>query len=305
MRPFTLNQLRYFAVVAELESMTRAAARLMVTQSAVSTAVSELERSMGAQLFVRNRSTGLKLTPTGRKFAVDLKAFLDHADSLFESVSDSAEALSGALTVGVFSPLASFRLPVILQAFEARHPGVDVAFFEADLATLQAALREGECDLALMYGHGLGPGFDSQILERVPPHVIVAADHPAATRPSAEIALSELAGEPLILLDLPHTREYYEGLFTHAGLTPNIRHRFAGYETVRSFVGRGHGYALLNQRVYSDVTYSGGHVVALRLTDEFPPSEVMLVRLRGTIPTRRALAFEDTCLRLYGAPRST
>lgn len=302
MRPFTLTQLRYFAVVAELESMTRAAARLLVSQSAVSTAMAELERTLGAQLFLRNRSTGLKLTSTGRKFAIGVKPFLDQADVLFESAYGQAEALTGELVVGVFSPLASFRLPVILQAFESRHPGVEVSFLEANLATLHAALKEGRCDLALMYGHGLGPEFTSQVLERVPPHVIVSADHPLANTPAQEVALRDLVGEPLILLDLPHSREYYESLFALAGVTPNIRHRFSGYETVRSFVARGHGYALLNQRVHNDVPYSGGRVVPLRLTDEFPPSEVMVVRLSDAVPTRRTLAFENSCRRLYGAP---
>lgn len=303
MRQFTLTQLRYFAVVAELESMTQAAARLLVSQSAVSTAMAELERTLGAQLFLRSPSTGLKLTPTGRKFAFDLKGFLVHADSLFESAYGATETLSGELTVGVFAPLASFRLPAILKAFEATHPGVDVTFLEADLASLQTALREGRCDVALMYGHGLGSGFSSQVLERVPPHVIVAESHWCANSPGQEIALGDLAGEPLILLDLLHSREYYESLFTLAGLVPNVRHRFAGYETVRSFVAQGHGYALLNQRVYNDVPYSGGRVVSLRLTDELPPSEVMLVRLEGALPTRRTLAFEEICQRLYGATR--
>ena len=60
---------------------------------------------------------------------------------------------------------------------------------------------------------------------------------------------------------------------------------------------------MLNQRLHSDLTYSGGRVVALTLTDDFPPIEVMVVRPEGVTPTRRALAFEETCLRLYGAAR--
>lgn len=302
-KSFTLTQLRYFAVVASVESMTRAAQRLRVTQSAVSTAMAQLELVLGMQLFLRSRSAGLALTPAGRTFALEVGAFLDHADALSESARGLSESLVGELRVGVFSPLASFRLPVILRAFEARHPGVDVSFLEGDLATLQDALLGGRCDVALMYGHGLGRGFSTEVLERVPPHVIVAAGHAAAASPGREIALRDLAGEPLILLDLPHSREYYESLFAIAGLTPNIRHRFADYETVRSFVAGGHGYALLNQRVHNDVPASGGRVVALRLIDEFPPSEVMLVRPEGARPTRRATAFEDICLRLYGAER--
>jgi DNA-binding transcriptional LysR family regulator len=77
----------------------------------------------------------------------------------------------------------------------------------------------------------------------------------------------------------------------------------SGYETVRSFVARGHGYSLLNQRLHHDLTYAGGRVVPLRLVDDLPGIEVVLVRPEGVRPTRRALAFESVCKRLYGAER--
>lgn len=299
-KPFTLTQLRYFAVVAEVENMTAAAERLRITQSALSTAVAQLEASLATQLFVR-LTRGLRLTPAGRQLAGDIKVVLEHADSLYESARGLAASVVGELRVGVFSPLAPFRLPAILQSFERQHPGVAVSILEADLAGLQTALREGQCDVALTYGLGLGSGFSTRILERVPPHVLVHAGHPAACRPERSVALRELAGEPSVVLDLPHSREYYEQLYTLAGLVPNVRHRFAGYETVRSFVAKGHGYAVLNQRLHSDLTYSGGQVAVLTLTDDFPPIEVMLVRPEEVQPTRRTLAFEETCLRLYGA----
>lgn len=303
-KPFTLTQLRYFAVVAELENMTAAADRLLVTQSTLSTAMAQLEASLATQLFVRLRTRGLRLTPSGRQLAQDIKVLLEHADSLYESARGLAASLVGELKVGVFAPLAPFRLPAILQTFEAQHPGVEVSFLEADLASLQTALLEGQCDVALTYGLGLGRGFTYKVLERVPPHVLVHAEHRAAARPEKAVSLKELEGESSVVLNLPHSREYFEQLYVIAGVAPNVRHRFAGYETVRSFVAKGHGYALLNQRLHSDMTYSGGKVVALTLTDNFPPIEVMLVRPEGVQPTRRALAFEETCIRLYGASRN-
>ncbi|WOH18318.1 LysR family transcriptional regulator [Paenarthrobacter sp. GOM3] len=302
-KPFTLTQLRYFAVVAELENMTAAAQRLMVTQSALSAAMAQLETSLATQLFVRHKSRGLRLTQSGRQFAKDIKSFLEQADSLYESARGMSATLVGELKVGVFAPLAPFRLPAILQTFETRHPGVEVSILEADLATLQEALMDGRCDVALTYGLGLGKGFTYKVVERVPPHVLVHEGHPAAARPEREISLKELDGEPSVVLDLPHSREYYEQLYAMAGVVQNVRHRFAGYETVRSFVAKGHGYAILNQRLHSDVTYSGGKVVLLALTNNFPPIEVMLVRPQGVQATRRVLAFEETCLTLYGAPR--
>ncbi|MCF3138481.1 LysR family transcriptional regulator [Paenarthrobacter sp. AR 02] len=302
-KPFTLTQLRYFAVVAELENMTAAAQRLMVTQSALSAAMAQLETSLATQLFVRHKSRGLRLTQSGRQFAKDIASFLEQADSLYESARGMSATLVGELKVGVFAPLAPFRLPAILQTFETRHPGVEVSILEADLATLQEALMDGRCDVALTYGLGLGKGFTYKVVERVPPHVLVHEGHPAAARPEREISLKELDGEPSVVLDLPHSREYYEQLYATAGVVQNVRHRFAGYETVRSFVAKGHGYAILNQRLHSDVTYSGGKVVLLALTNNFPPIEVMLVRPQGVQATRRVLAFEETCLTLYGAPR--
>ncbi len=300
-KPFTLTQLRYFAVVAELENMTAAAEVLKVTQPALSTAMAQLETSLATQLFVRQRTRGIRLTSTGKQFAQDIKSFLEHADSLYESARGMAANLSGELKVGVFAPLAPFRLPAILQAFEAEHPGVEVSIVEADLARLQEALLGGQCDVALMYGLGLGRGFTYEVLERIPPHVLVHVGHPLAMAGRKEIALRELEGEPSVVLDLPHSREYYEQLYAMAGVVPNVRHRFSGYETVRSFVAKGHGYAVLNQRLHSDTTYSGGHVVSLALTDNFPPIEVMVVRPEGVQATRRVLAFEESCRRIYGS----
>ncbi|WP_125609660.1 LysR family transcriptional regulator [Specibacter cremeus] len=302
-KPFTLTQLRYFAVVARLRSMTGAAAELLVTQSAVSTAVAELEKAVDAQLFVRNRSAGLKLTGAGSRFAQELDSFLDHADRLYESATGLSSTLSGALSVGVFAPLAPFRLPVILQMFHTRFPGVDVTFLEADLGELRTAVLDGRCDVAIMYGLGLDSRFQATVVERIPPHVLVAAGHPAARTPDVAVSLHDFADEPMILLDLPLSRDYYESLARAAGVVPKVHYRFSGYETVRSFVAQGHGYALLNQRVANDRPYSGGRVVALDLADELPPIEVALVRSAAITPTRRTLAFEQVCADFYaGAP---
>ncbi|NKX55159.1 LysR family transcriptional regulator [Arthrobacter mobilis] len=299
-KPFTIVQLRYFAAVAESENMTAAAERLGITQSALSTAIGQLEQALEVQLFIRRPQRGLHLTPSGRQFAKDLGPFLEQADALYESARGYADALVGELKVGVFAPLAPFRAPVILQAFEARYPGVHVSFLEGDQEFLRRSLLEGHCELALMYNLGLDGGFTTRTVERIPPHVLVSADHRLAARPEQEVALRELADEPMILLDLPHTREYFMQLFQLAGITPTIRHRASGYETVRSFVARGHGYAVLNQRLHHDLTYAGGRVVPLRLTDDLPGIEVLLVRPEGLKPTRRALAFEDVCRGIYG-----
>lgn len=299
-KPFTLIQLRYFAVVAQQENMTEAAMELRITQSALSAAIASLERELDVQLFIRGRQRGLALSAAGRQFAQEVVPFLEHADLLYDAGRGMATELSGELTVGVFGPLAPFRAPVILREFESRHPRVNVSFIEGDQEHLRSTLLDGRCELALMYDLGLGDGFETEVLQRIPVHALVHAGHRLAGRGPAGVRLAELAAEPLILLDLPHTREYYISVFAAAGVNPRIRHRASGYETVRSFVASGHGYSILNQRLVHDLTYVGAPVVPLPVVDQVPGIEVMLVRPQGTRPTRRAEAFAEVCRHVYG-----
>ncbi|MGJ0203126.1 LysR substrate-binding domain-containing protein [Leucobacter sp. gxy201] len=296
-RAFTLAQLRYFEAVADCESITEAAARLNVAQSTVSTALGLLEESLGVQLFIRQPNRTLVLSSAGRRLAAENSAFLDHADALYASAQGVSNALTGSVRVGIYAPIAPFRLPGILVEFEQQYPEVQVDFFEADLATLQTALLSGECEIALMYAHGLGPEFEARLLDQVPPHVLVSAEHAAARR-GRSVSLADFADEPYIRLDLPHSRKYYEDLFGIAGVRPKLRHSFTGYETVRSFVGMGHGYTLLNQW-HVPQTYAGALTASLPLTDDFPPIEVVLAWPGQMRLTRRARAFAEVCEGLY------
>lgn len=300
-RSFTLVQMRYFGAVARLENMTAAAVELNVTQSTLSSAIARLEEEFGTSLFTRLSSKGLRLTPSGKRLLLGSQAFLEEADLLYQAVRDESEALAGELVVGIYSPLAPFKAPVILQAFEAAHPQVKVTFHEGDQESLRQALLDGVCELALMYDQGVGDEFPRRVLERVPPHVIVSADHPLASTPDKLVSLRDFTDEPFILLDLKYTRDYYLDMFRQLGIRPSTRHVVSGYETVRSYVALGHGYSLLNQRLTSVLTYSGGSVVPLGLSDDLPPIEVSLVRPVGANPTRKSLAFEEVCVRQYAA----
>ncbi|HJG81422.1 MAG TPA: LysR family transcriptional regulator [Brevibacterium senegalense] len=294
--PFTLNQLRYFNEVARHESMRIAAEELHVSQSAVSTAIAQLERSLHVQLFIRQRNRSVTLSPAGRRFAAKTRTFLASAESLGEQGALLGGTLTGRLTVGVYAPIAPFRFPRVLTSFEEQHPGVDVDLIAGNLEEIRSSLVGGDCEIALMYAHGLGPGFETRVLETVRPHVFVSSTHPLADRGSVHLA--EFADEPFIQLDFPYSRDYYDQLFRLVGVAPDVRYRFNDYETVRSFAAMGHGYALLNQNP-TPATYSGAQLVALDLRDELPPIEVIAVWPEHTRLTIRARAFVRSCMDHY------
>ncbi|WP_181273937.1 LysR family transcriptional regulator [Brevibacterium oceani] len=298
---FTLVQLRYFQEVARREHMTEAARHLNVTQSAISTAMAQLERTLGLDLFIRQRNRSVVLSPAGKRFLSEVTPFLEASDNLGETALGLSRHLSGDLTVGVFSPIAPTRLPLIHDEFEKRYPDVRVNYLEADLHELQQALVAGHCDIALTYTLGLTDRFDTYLIDVVRPHALVSLSHRLggggeSPRP---IRLAELAEEDYIQLDLPFSRQYYDELFRIAGVTPKVRHRFSGYETVRSFVAMGLGYSLLSQSVSSG-TYIGSKTVDVPLLDDFPSIDLALVWPTELRLSRRAQAFCELTREILG-----
>ena len=145
---FTLVQLRYFVTAARLGSMTAASRHLMVSQSAVSTAVAQLEKEPGVQLLLRHHAKGLTLTAAGHGVLAEATRLLEQSADLAKKADESAHQLAGTLSVGCFSTLAPFELPLLLDRYHRKHPGVVLDVLEGEHAGLKARLRSAEREVA-------------------------------------------------------------------------------------------------------------------------------------------------------------
>jgi DNA-binding transcriptional LysR family regulator len=293
LRGISLTQLRYFIRVAERESMTRAAEDLYVAQSAVSSAVAHLERELGVQLFIRRHAKGLILTAAGKELLLRTRQTLTSLAESLESIAGEAQAFWGPLQVVCFSPIAPFYLPSILAGLKMEHPGLDVHVTEAVAGEVGEYLESGRAEVALTYDLALGDGIDRDVLAEIMPYAALPASHPLAG--AASVRLADLVDEPMILVDLPHSRDYFIGVFTDRGMQPNVAYRSSSYETVRAMVAQDHGYSLLHQRPATDSTYAGGQVVAVPLADEVQPLRVVVASLQSMRMSRRANAFAERC----------
>ncbi|MCG7205078.1 LysR substrate-binding domain-containing protein [Streptomyces arenae] len=287
---FTLVQLRYFLVAAERGSVTEASLELHIAQSAVSTAIYNLEQELQVQLFIRRRGRGLTLTPAGERVQQQAYELLARAREVEREARGEGEGFSGPVAVGCFVTLAPYYLPPLLSECTRRYPDIEIEVLEEETDQLVQALGAGRIDFALTYDLGLAPRTElhSETIARAPAYVIVPADHPLAGRETVE--LSELSAEPLVLLDLPHSRDYFSSLVAATGTAPDVRYRTNSYETVRSLVARGVGYSVLNQRPATAQTYGGGEIATLELRDDSPPLEVKLASVEGMTMTARARA---------------
>ncbi|MGW0173838.1 LysR substrate-binding domain-containing protein [Rhodococcus sp. NPDC003322] len=287
---YTMRQLFVFVAVAETGTIREAAERLHVSQSAVSLAVTELERGLRAQLCVRRRAHGVQLTPTGERVLLRARALLEQAGDLEAAAAGAEGELTGPLAIGCYSSLGPTLLPRLLYEFSEQHPRVGVDFVEDNQDRLTRRLTSGELDLAIVYDLDLSPELRRVRMDTRRPAILLPPGHRLADRPVLELA--ELAEEPMVLLDAPPSSFHALQMCSQAGFTPRIRYRPKNFETARALVGRGLGWTLLIQRPQFDVTYEGLELaVRPEVNPPIDPVDILLVWSQDALLSRAARAF--------------
>ncbi|GAN55650.1 LysR family transcriptional regulator [Tanticharoenia sakaeratensis] len=298
---YTLRQLDYFIAAGEAGSIRHASELLSISQPSISTAISHLEQELGVQLFVRHHAQGLSLTHAGRELLVEARRIVQMAEALYTTASEATEQVRGQLSIGSMVTLAPMIMPALAHGFMSHYPMTEIRQLEADQEWLLDRLRRAQIDLAITYDLQVMDDMEFSPLASLPPHVLVSEDHPFATR--AEISLAELAPEPLILLDLPLSREYFFALFLKEGLEPKIYTRSAHQEVVRTMVANGYGYTLANVRPRSDRALDGRRVVTVPLAGDHRPMVIGTMTLARVRKPRLLEAFEEHC-RIHISNRS-
>lgn len=289
---YSLRQLEYFVAIAEAGTLSEAAARLHVSQPGLSQSLTDLERALDVQLAVRRKAHGVTLTPTGNQVLRYARGLLRSAEDL-AAVASSGDVLRGTLSVGCYITLAPTTLPAMIHDFEALHPGLRIEFTEDTQDVLQRRLILGELDLAILYDMEILPEMERAVIDTRRPHILLPADHRLAEEPA--VSLTDLATEPMVLLDAPPSSHNTLAIFERFGIRPDVRYRPTSFELTRALVGRGMGYALLVQRPANDRTYDGHQVVVKEIAEPVGDSKVLIAWPQATRLNRRAAAFVQFC----------
>ncbi len=252
---FTLRQLEYFVTVGEQGSIAQASAMVNVSSPSISAAISQLEEEFGLPLFVRKHAHGLSLTQAGRQFMEQARKVLAEADSLNGLALAISGKVQGPLNVGCLLTFAQVLLPAIRRGFQNKYVDVQVTQIECDQQTLIEKLRRAEIDVALTYDLEVPPDLDFVPLRSLPLYAVVSADHPLASRKT--VSAKALVEYPMVLLDLPISRNYFMSAFEQAGVTPTIAERTRDMAVMRSLVANGFGFSVANIRPHSDLSPDG------------------------------------------------
>lgn len=293
-----MNQLAAFVAVAEAGTISAAAERLHISPSALSAAVTELERSLQTQLLRRRKAKGVSLTPAGEVVLPRARYLLHQASELEADARGEERGVSGLVRIGCYPSLAPTVLPALISEFTTAHPDARVEVHENTQDQLSKGLESGELDLAIMYDLDLDPTWRSVVLAHLTPRAVLPATHRLADSPDG-IDLAHLRNDPMVLLDAPPSSNHAYFCCARAGFTPHVVYRARTYETARSFVGRGFGWTLLLQRPSANVTYEGKPVVVKDISSPvLPPVAVDVVWHPDSLLSKASRTFITHAVRL-------
>ena len=290
---FTLKQIEYFCAVGGTGSIALASERLNISSPSISTAISQLEAAFGIELFVRHHAQGVSLTAEGRRFLAEAKRLIAQANELHGVADELARAVCGPLSIGCLVVFASLVLPSLRRSFEAEQPNVSFSALVGHQSLLFEKLHNAEIDVAVTYDLEIPSSIDFEPLAVLPPHIIVAADSPIAQ--ANEVALSDLVAEPLILLDLPLSREYFLSLYEALGLKPRILERIADYDLLRSLVASNFGYSIGNIRPLAALAPNGLPIRSVPIREACRPMTLGLATIKGRAGRKAVSAFKAHC----------
>ncbi|MFF5363767.1 LysR family transcriptional regulator [Streptomyces scabiei] len=194
----SIHQLRLYLTLSEELHFGRAAARLFITQPALSQQIRELEKRLGVRVVERTSRT-ITLTEAGQALLPEARAAVEAVDRLRRVADAQLRQVSGRLIVGTMGAEAAMaHTRAVLSRLQDRHPGTTVQLVNLGFGDHMAALAQQEADVVF-----LRPPVTDDIelhhLATEPRVACLSADHPLAILP--RLTLAQLSGVPVV--DMP------------------------------------------------------------------------------------------------------
>ncbi len=145
----SLKQIRYALAVEKQLHFRRAAEECSISQSALSTALAEMEKQLGFAVFERDNKKVL-VTPIGQQFLDKARDVQLQIDDLLKLSQTRAAVLSYPMSVGIIPTICPYLLPKVLPALAQSHPNFEFNVVEEQSAPLLDMVRSGEIDTAIL-----------------------------------------------------------------------------------------------------------------------------------------------------------
>ncbi|QJI30538.1 LysR family transcriptional regulator [Pseudomonas sp. ADAK18] len=234
---------RLLVAVADNGSITAAAERVGMTQSAASQAMAAMEATLGAQLFARESRRTLP-TALGLQVIEQARVMLNALQTIRRTVDESKPMLRGTIRLASFPMVLAAFLPPLLRRFNQLYPGIEVTALEVSDDEVNTLLDADLIDLGVVLNPG--PERKATVLGRDNWVAVLPMDHAFSRRPAeATVALEALLEQPFVLATGGCTVNA-RSLATEAGLAlHDIRVEVREWNSAFSLVREGVGVTLV------------------------------------------------------------
>ncbi|MFP5072627.1 LysR family transcriptional regulator [Pseudonocardia nantongensis] len=275
----TVRQLRYFIVLAEELNYHRAAARLFISQPALSNAIKQLENQFGVALFERS-TREVHLTDIGRSWLPEARNAIDHVDAAVDHLSTLSGGRRSRLRLGYLIGTGADMVFELVRGFEAAHPDIAVDPVEYDFADPTAGLADGRSSIGLIRPPVELPRLRSLVVDSETWVACLWRDHPLAER--GEVRIGELLDDPIVAA--PESagiwRDHWLAMDAR-NVPPTVAAVANTYEAEITCVARGLGISFTTAS--SARLYDRPGVVYVPIVDR-PPSRAALAWIPENLP---------------------
>jgi DNA-binding transcriptional LysR family regulator len=244
-QPMDLRHLRSFVAIADAGGFARAAARLNLSQPALSRQIQALETDLDVRLFDR-LGRRVQLTPEGDDLLRRSRRLVTDAESLGERARALKGGQTGVLRVGATPQAIETLLAPFLTRFRRGHPGVEVHLVEDGGVRLPDRLERGDAHLTLMAGGDAR--FHGRLL--CPLHVLAITSRANRLTRRSTLEVAELAEVPLLLPRRDfRSRQWFDAACQLAHIQPRVLLESGAPDTQIALARAGYGVAVVPSNV--------------------------------------------------------
>lgn len=295
----SLRQIRYFIATAEAGQVSQAAVNLSISQSAVTTAIKDLEETVGTGLFERTPH-GMELTLAGRRFLAQAYEILQKVEEATQLNLVSRE-VKGTLSIAATYTVIGYFLPFHIERMKRQIPGLEIQLFELNRESVEEGLLSNRYDIAVMLTSNiLNPELTAEKLLSSQRRLWVPARHRLLAENS--VGLKDVAEEDYIMLTVDEASHSSMKYWSQTPYVPKITLRTSSVEAVRSLVANGQGVAILSDMVHRPWSLEGKRIETIALTEPIPSMDVGLAWKRNAEFTPAMEAVRSYFRRSFSIP---
>lgn len=283
-----IKALRYFLMVANEGTISKAADKLFIAQPPLSRQIQKLEQELGVTLFERGKRQ-IRLTDEGqflKQRAEEIITLVEKTESQLEMF---AEDTNGMISIGVTDSCGASLIPDLIEKFHRKYPLIRYNVWCANGDEVHEKLDKGLVDMGIVREPFNMEQYDSSYIRTEYWIAVMSRKHPLAMEEEDTVELSQLAKEQLLIPSRPPVQNEINTWFNEVLQERNIFCLYNTLSCVIPLVEKNVGIAICPESVRSVTNWR--RLRYKKIVKPEHPSRVVILRKRGQIMSAAAGCF--------------